>query len=266
MFSSAAIVDFLLRTAEPLPEIDRPASALPWAPPTWQSGRQEDQSSEPDTKDTQSETAAQAALHCPRPAEDAVSSEDEEVSVESANVNTPAESLLDWHVDLGTPDTQLEPFNPRKSTTTETNNVQGHDKPSLEATKPVTPVSTAIRGDVPYQGPLILDGGDGDVQENPVPLITDNGPDVHRGRTATRQAGPDLHRGQTPMRQAFYTQPGNFIPSMIGKISGTRGFRAFIVSDPMEEDVIFRDFLRNTRNWDRADIRYYRPFWVSFRI
>ncbi|KAI4257811.1 MAG: hypothetical protein L6R42_005440 [Xanthoria sp. 1 TBL-2021] len=245
MFSSAAIVDFLLRTAEPLPEIDRPASALPWAPPTWQSGRQEDQASEPDTKDTQSETAAQAALPCPRPAEDAVSSEDEEVSVESANV------------DLGYPDTQHESFHPRKSITTETNDVQGHEKPSLKATKTIKPVSTPIREDVPYQGPLILDGGDCDVQENPVPLKTDNGPDVHRGRTATRQAGPDVqrgrtpmrqagpdeHRGQTPMRQAFYAQPGNFIPSMIGKISGTRGFRAFIVSDPMEEDVIFRDFL-----------------------
>lgn len=94
MFSSAAIVDFLLRTAEPLPETPRPASALPWAPPTWQSGRQDDQASEPDTKDTKSETAAQEALPRPRPAEDAVSSEDEEVSIESANVNTPAESWL----------------------------------------------------------------------------------------------------------------------------------------------------------------------------
>lgn len=138
-------------------------------------------------------------------------------------------------------------------------------------------MSTAIRRDVPYRGPLIVDGGDGDVPENPVPLKPHNGPDVHHGRTATRQAGPEVHRGrtpmrqagpdvhrsQTPLRQAFYAQPGNFIPSMIGKISGARGFRAFILSDPMEEDVIFRDFIRNTSSWDRADIRYYRPFWVS---
>lgn len=92
MSPSAAIVDYLLNTAEPLPDKTRSASALPWNPPTWQRGMPEAQTSELNTNHTQSKTVAQAAFPPSCPADTSVSSENEEVSGGSAGRNTPTES------------------------------------------------------------------------------------------------------------------------------------------------------------------------------
>ncbi|CAO1606040.1 hypothetical protein XANCAGTX0491_009539 [Xanthoria calcicola] len=226
MSPSAAIVDYLLNTAEPLPEKTRPASALPWNPPTWQRGMPEAQTSELNTKHTQSKTVAQAAFPPSCPADNSVSSEMEEVSGGSAGGNTPTESssrggtyspgvradlllyiihqpkkvLTGWQIDLETPKPQHEMSHPQMSTTTEAHDIQGHDNPGLKTTENVTPMSTADHKQVPYQGPTIIDGS---IEEHYVPPQTINTPDcVHQGRTVTRQTGLEVYLGPLPMGQA----------------------------------------------------------------
>ncbi|KAI4233044.1 MAG: hypothetical protein LQ349_004638 [Xanthoria aureola] len=225
MSPSAAIVDYLLNTADPLPERTRSASALPWNPPTWQLGMWDAQTSELNTKDTQSKTLAQAAFSHSCTADTSVSSENEEVSGGSAGGNTNTESssrgepdslgvradlllyiihqpkkvLTGWQVDLETPKPQHEMSHPQMGTTTEAYDIQGHDKASLKATENVTPVCTTDPKGVPYQGPTIIDGS---IEEHYVPPQTINTPDdVDRGRTVTRQAGPEVYIGPLPIPQ-----------------------------------------------------------------
>ncbi|KAI4097393.1 MAG: hypothetical protein LQ339_006776 [Xanthoria mediterranea] len=226
MSPSAAVVDYLLNTAEPLPGKTRSASALPWNPPTWQRGMLDDQTSKRNTKDTQSKTVAQAAFPHSCPVDNSVSWENEEVSGGSASGNTPTESssvghvdslgvradlllyivhqptkvLTDWQVNLETPKPQHEPSHLQMATTTEAHDIQCHENPGLKATENVTPVCTADHKEGPYQGPTIIDGS---IEEHYVPPQTINTPDcVHRGRTVTRQAGPGFSIRPLPMGQA----------------------------------------------------------------
>ncbi|KAL8846014.1 MAG: hypothetical protein Q9221_008863 [Calogaya cf. arnoldii] len=252
----------------------RSASALPWDPPTWESEN--------------SQTVAQRTY--PSSEVGAVSSEDEEDTYDSANVTPPdsssgEESDTLW-VENGTPDTQHETHDHRHSVTTTISATQDDDKPSLQATKPVMPVSGAVRRDDRHPGPIIKD--DAIISRSPSPKLH-NDQTVRRDRTSTRQAAharqqasyaqmqasyaqqqtwyPPMQASNVPRQASWaeiqvpYTQPRTSLSAMAGKVSGPRGFRAFIITDPMEEDVILNEFYSNTTNWDRADIRYGQPFW-----
>ena len=219
MFPSAAIVDYLLNTAQPLPDKPRSASALPWNPPTWQHGMPDAQTSELHTADTQFNTVAQAAFPPSCPADNSVFSENEEASGGSAGGNTPTESpsrgdaddpgekadlllyiihqptkvLTDGQVDLETPNPQQEMSHPQMATTTEDHDIKGHDKASLRATENVTPAYTTDPKEVLYQGPTIFDGS---IEEHYVP------PPNHQH---TRLPAPRPDTNETGWTRSFYS-------------------------------------------------------------
>ncbi|KAL8652761.1 MAG: hypothetical protein Q9226_004133 [Calogaya cf. arnoldii] len=227
----------------------RSASALPWDPPTWDSEIWP--TSEPSTAAQKTYASSEVG---------AVSSEEEEALYESANVTPPDSS---------------------SGEETDTSVTQDDDKPSLEATKPATPVLGAVRRDDRHTGSVIIDGA---ISSRSPPPEPHDDQAVRRGRTATRKAAHAQQQASYAQQQASYApMPASTVPrqaswaqihvphaqsqtslsAMAGKVSGPRGFRAFMIMDPMEEDVILNEFYSNTTNWDRADIRYCQPFWVS---